>query len=265
MTTDQSGCTNGYVGVNSGRAFSYNAFDDDSGSNVENNDCSYTSQFNGTSSAAPMVSGVVALMLEANPDLTWRDVKHILASTAVQVDISRSHDYRGVTQYEWETNSAGYKFHNWYGFGKVDAAEAVTTAKSYTANSRGTFVTTGEEESSGWLTVNDNGTNATSSIAISKPIGSNDFVEFVKVRVRFTHSVPESIALRLQSPGGTVVNIMQPLTNMGDDPWPTTFDIGVSGLYGESIDGTWTLAANDVISDSISGTIYFWGIEIYGN
>lgn len=265
MTTDQSGCASGYVGVNSRRSSERNAFENNSGDSPENVDCNYTSAFNGTSSAAPTVSGVVALMLQANPDLTWRDVKHILASTADQVDISRSHDYRGVTQYEWETNSAGYKFHNWYGFGKVDAAEAVTTAKSYTANSRGTFVTTGEEESSGWLTVNDNGTNATSSIAISKPIGSNDFVEFVKVRVRFTHSVPESIALRLQSPGGTVVNIMQPLTNMGDDPWPTTFDIGVSGLYGESIDGTWTLAANDVISDSISGTIYFWGIEIYGN
>ena len=265
MTTDQSGCTNGYVGVNSGRAVSFNAFNDDSGSNVENNDCNYTSDFNGTSSAAPTVSGVVALMLEANPDLTWRDVKHILASTSDQVDSSRSYDYRGVTQYEWETNSAGYKFHNWYGFGKVDAAEAVTTATSYTADSRGSFVTTGEVGSSAWLAVNDNGLNATSSIAVSKPLGSNDFVEFIKIKVRFTHSVPESIALRLQSPDGTVVNIMQPLTNLGDDPWPTTFNIGVSGFYGESIDGTWTLAANDAILDGIDGTIYYWGIEIYGN
>jgi subtilisin family serine protease len=265
MTTDQSGCASGYVGVNNGRASQFNAFDNSSGGNIENAECSYTSTFNGTSSAAPIVSGVVALMLQANPDLTWRDVKHILASTADQVDISRSYDYRGVTQYEWETNSAGYKFHNWYGFGKVDAAEAVLTAKTYTANSRGVFVTTGENASTGILAINDDGANATSSISVTKPAGSNDFVEFVKVRVRFSHAIPESIALRLLSPDGTVVNIMQPLTNIGDNPYPTTFDIGVSAFYGESLEGTWTLAANDAISDSVGGTLYYWGIEIYGN
>lgn len=47
-------------------------------------DVNYTSRFNGTSAAAPIVSGVVALMLEANPNLTYRDVEHILARSARQ-------------------------------------------------------------------------------------------------------------------------------------------------------------------------------------
>jgi subtilisin family serine protease len=266
MTTDQSGCTNGYVGANSGRAFSYNAFNDDSGSNVENSDCSYTSSFNGTSSAAPMVSGVVALMLEANPDLTWRDVKHILATTADQVDVSRSYDYRTLTQYEWETNSAGYKFHNWYGFGKVDAAEAVTTAASYTANSRGAFVNPGYK-SSGTIsaTINDNGTETTSSISITAPVGYNDYVEHVGVYVQFSHAVPKSVGLRLQSPDGTIVNIMQPMTNIGTNPSAVLFKIGVNSLYGESMEGTWTIGVHDYIVDSTSGTLIQWGISIYGN
>ncbi|WP_199317941.1 S8 family serine peptidase, partial [Planktothrix sp. FACHB-1355] len=46
----------------------------------------YTSRFSGTSSAAPLVSGVVALMLEANPNLSWRDVQHILVNTAKKND-----------------------------------------------------------------------------------------------------------------------------------------------------------------------------------
>ena len=46
----------------------------------------YRDDFNGTSAAAPMVSGVVALMLQANPRLTWRDVPIILARTARRVD-----------------------------------------------------------------------------------------------------------------------------------------------------------------------------------
>ncbi|MBA3483326.1 MAG: S8 family serine peptidase, partial [Pirellulales bacterium] len=45
-------------------------------------DTNYTSRFNGTSAAAPMVSGVIALMLEANPNLSWRDVQEILVRSA---------------------------------------------------------------------------------------------------------------------------------------------------------------------------------------
>jgi len=45
----------------------------------------YEPSFNGTSAAAPMVSGIVALMLQANPGLGWRDVQMILADTARHV------------------------------------------------------------------------------------------------------------------------------------------------------------------------------------
>jgi subtilisin family serine protease len=47
-------------------------------------DTNYTSRFNGTSAAAPIVSGVIALMLEANPELTYRDVQEILVRSARQ-------------------------------------------------------------------------------------------------------------------------------------------------------------------------------------
>ncbi|MCA9234280.1 MAG: S8 family serine peptidase [Planctomycetales bacterium] len=47
-------------------------------------DTDYTTRFNGTSAAAPMVTGVIALMLEANPNLSWRDVQEILVRSARQ-------------------------------------------------------------------------------------------------------------------------------------------------------------------------------------
>ena len=115
--------------------------------------CNYTSTMNGTSSAAPIVSAASALLLESNPNLTWRDVKHILASTARQVDSSLtntehpSNIYRSLTDFDlsghvyeqgWVTNGAGYKFHNWYGFGAIDVDAAVAMAKSYSVN-LGTF------------------------------------------------------------------------------------------------------------------------------
>ena len=48
------------------------------------NAADYTSRFNGTSAATPMVTGVIALMLEANPNLSWHDVQEILVRSARQ-------------------------------------------------------------------------------------------------------------------------------------------------------------------------------------
>jgi subtilisin family serine protease len=265
MTVDQSGCTNGYVGSNGGTPY-INEFQNPSG-HSENSSCNYTSTFNGTSSAAPTVSGVVALMLEANSDLTWRDVKHILATTADQVgsDTDYSYTYQGLVQYEWETNAAGYKFHNWYGFGKVDAAEAVSVASSYTANSRGTFASSGIKASGLINSSIAYPDTTTSTINVTKPSGSNDHVEFVRVTLKLDHAIPKSIGIRLQSPAGTVMNIMQPMTNVDTNPSDIYFDIGVNGFYGEIIEGDWIIGLNDYIDDSTNGTLIEWGIKVYGN
>ncbi|MCH8840984.1 MAG: S8 family serine peptidase, partial [Planctomycetes bacterium] len=47
-------------------------------------DIDYASRFSGTSAAAPLVTGVIALMLQVNPELTYRDVQHILVRSARQ-------------------------------------------------------------------------------------------------------------------------------------------------------------------------------------
>jgi subtilisin family serine protease len=84
-----------------------------------NENYDYTDRMNGTSSAGPVVSGVVALMLEANPELSWRDVRYILATTATKNGSG------------YLLNAAGHRFSNDYGFGRVDAAAAVAAAKGW--------------------------------------------------------------------------------------------------------------------------------------
>lgn len=82
----------------------------------EEPDMSYTRNFSGTSAATPVVSGVVALMLQASPGLGYRDVKEILMRTATVVQPANE---------DWVTNSAGIHHNHEYGAGLLHAGNAV--------------------------------------------------------------------------------------------------------------------------------------------
>lgn len=149
VTTDQMTCINGYSGFNDssianfskwyGEEFAASQYPFNFPGHADNATCNYTSTFNGTSSAAPNASGVVALILSANPNLTWRDVRHILASTSTVNDPDNEKVILPIGDEEfsahdgWIKNAAGFNFNNLYGFGRVDAGAAVTMAMSYKA------------------------------------------------------------------------------------------------------------------------------------
>lgn len=99
----------------------------------------FTNTFGGTSAATPQISGVVALMLQANPLLGWRDVQDILAISARHVGTAINNGISGYEQDAWSFNHAtnvnggGMHFSNDYGFGLVDAAAAVRLAVTWGA------------------------------------------------------------------------------------------------------------------------------------
>ena len=268
MTVDQSSCNAGYVrnGEDGGNAF------DNQGYHLENSSCNYMSTMNGTSSAAPTVAGVIALMLEANPSLTWRDVKKILASTSRQVDVPRNISVDGIEQYGWITNAAGYKFHNWYGFGAVDAAAAVESSVSYKNNSLGIFVET-EWNSSATVTATMlDSTTHYIDVPMTKLSGSSGVIEFVRLRISLRHGKPNSVGIQLQSPSGTVSTLLQPYTRLKTNPNAdcsgvatcTYFELASNAFYGEPIAGTWRLLVTDHISDGTMGIFEKYQIKIYG-
>ena len=268
MTTDQSSCSAGYVrtGIDVGSGLNINSFQ--SGSHPENQNCNYTSTANGTSAATPTISGVIALMLEANNNLTWRDVKHILASTSDQIDPSRQKKYLDVDQYKWIINKAGYKHHSWYGFGKINGVAAVEAAKNYTTGSLGTF------NDSGWISSGTINTSfgsynrtilSNSSLNVTQPASSNGKIEFVRVRISMTVSNPNHTGLELLSPDGTTVPVFPPYTIITNNPSSSPFEIGISSLYGENISGNWKLIVSDYSNDGIAGVINSWQIRVYGN
>ena len=88
----------------------------------------YTNSFGGTSSATPLVAGVVGLMLSANKDLTATQVRNILRDTADKIGDSSSYDGSGHS--------------NQFGYGRVNAFKAVQQAQSM-AGGGGTTPTSG--------------------------------------------------------------------------------------------------------------------------
>ncbi|MEY4265789.1 MAG: hypothetical protein RIS90_324 [Pseudomonadota bacterium] len=243
ITTDQSSCAAGYSrsGVNK------NALDKGNGTGIGNANCSYTAGFNGTSSAAPTVSGVIALMLQANPALTWRDVRHILASTsrrvnATQAAITNTTIFGSSFTLEqaWVLNSGGFWYHNWYGFGLANAAAAVAIAQSYPTSLLGSFVAETASAALGSTSiapVSSAGLTKTFSIAGAAP----SIVEQAELFLHFGSGyVPTCTQIELSSPQGT----KSILLNIGSAHTTASVN-GVkfmsNAFYGEAAAGTWTL------------------------
>ena len=255
VTTDQSGCAIGQsVNISSPTWTETYSFFNWGGTNAggANANCNYTNGMSGTSSAAPMMSGVIALILEANPALTWREVKDILAKTAVQVDSSIApvnvtlSNGTYVAEQGWVTNAAGYKFHNWYGFGAVNAGAAVTMAQTYTLGSLGTFATTGWI-SSGTLgsAIPDN-----SIIGVSVPltvtmVGTGGIVEAVQIKVTTAGSgYTGDLGIEITSPSGTK-SILKTIRDGFNGSYLDGMVLASNTFYGETSTGTWTVKVVD--------------------
>ncbi|OTF83902.1 proprotein convertase subtilisin/kexin-like protein [Euroglyphus maynei] len=100
-------------------AFSSGAFSDKKIATTDiHNTC--TREHSGTSAAAPLAAAILALVLEANPNLTWRDVQHLIVCTS---EFSPLLDERG-----WRQNGAGFLYNSRFGFGLLMAESLVRMA-----------------------------------------------------------------------------------------------------------------------------------------
>ena len=268
VTTDQSGCVNGYsrtgIGVNNGSTF-------DNGG-APNTSCNYTNGMNGTSSATPVTVGTIALILEANPALTWRDVKHILASTARQIDAGRpavsitlGNGGVYIAEPAWTTNFAGFKFHNWYGFGMLNASAAVNMARTYALGQLGALTNTGFIASGALgLAIPDNSSvGATTTLNVPNTPGVQ-FIEAVQIRVSATHTFTGDLGIELTSPKGTRSVLKNIRDQFGGSANLSNMVLLSNAFYGENPAGTWTIKVVD--GDAIdTGTLDNWAIRVYGH
>lgn len=208
-------------------------------------DC--TNQFSGTSSASPLAAGVVALMLDANPDLTWRDVQHILVQTAEQNDPGDS---------DWTANGAGLAVNHKYGFGRIDATAATAAAVGWARAQDESTASTGVV-GVGVAIPDDNPSGVSSTIAIDSDMS----LEHVEVILTVTHPYRGDLRVVLTSPDGTESILAERHNDPGDDYQAWKF-MSVRH-WGESPVGNWTLEVSDRFSDD-EGFFESWQLVLHG-
>jgi len=211
-------------------------------------DRDYTRTFDGTSAAAPVVSGIVALMLEANPDLGWRDVQEILIVTARLIDQSDG---------DWAYNGADLHFNHKYGAGLIDADAAVTMAQTWT--NLGTRVSSPILTNTN-LAIPDNDISGVSCEFLMT--NENIRVEHAILSADITHPFRGDIAITLTSPNGTQSRLAEQHgadSNANFTAWPFM----TVRNWGEHSKGKWKLNISDRSSGD-TGFVSRVSLQLFG-
>ncbi|CAG4935426.1 unnamed protein product [Colias eurytheme] len=213
---------------------------------------SCTTGHTGTSASAPLAAGICALALQANRELTWRDMQHIVVRTARPERLSLNGD--------WRTNGVGRNVSHSFGYGLLDAAGMVRLARS-------------------WRTVPpqrrcelaaprpQRAVPARSSITLQLDVGACpgvNYLEHVQARVSLSAARRGELRIALTSPAGTRVTLLAPRphdsSRAGFNSWPF---MSVH-MWGESPLGVWQLEVENGGRYMGRATLQDWSLILYG-
>lgn len=211
---------------------------------------SYTTYFGGTSASAPMVSGIVALVLEANPGLSWRDIRYILASTAQKNDPADS---------GWSVNGAGLHINHSYGFGLVDAGAALKAAESWVNLPASESL---DDSRIIEKTIPDDDPQGLESTIL---VDSSLIVEFVDVFFDApAHPRVGDLVVTLISPSGTKSILSERHNQVFGSFTYADWRFGTLRHLGESAVGAWRLSVQDRRAGQ-TGSWKRWRLVIHGH
>jgi subtilisin-like proprotein convertase family protein/subtilisin family serine protease len=235
-----------------------------------------TDRFGGTSSATPLVAGVAALAISANPDLTAFEVVSLLKQTAskdlnldgyprtppANFDPNPVWDVSPVAPF----NSGNFQNNGdpdgtwspWFGHGRVDAANAVAEALSRRVTPTGQAF---RRASTPGLNIPDNNAAGVSDTLNFTEAG---MILSVKATVDITHTYIGDLRVTLTAPSGTAVDLHN--RNGGNaDNIQRAFDLtstpGLAALAGQSLQGNWKLSVQDLALVDV-GRLNRWELEI---
>ncbi|XP_020643443.3 proprotein convertase subtilisin/kexin type 5 isoform X1 [Pogona vitticeps] len=226
-----------------------------------------TDSHTGTSASAPMAAGIIALALEANRLLTWRDIQHIIVKTSRAGHLIAN---------DWKTNAAGYKVSHLYGFGLMDAEAMVMEAEKWTTVPPQHVCVENTDRQIKTIRPDNIRNGADNGVrSIYKATGCADnanhhviYLEHVVVRITITHPRRGDLAIYLTSPSGTrsqlLANRVFDHSMEGFKNW----EFMTTHCWGEKAAGDWILEIYDTPSQlrnvKTPGKLKEWSLVLYG-
>lgn len=210
---------------------------------------SCTSSHTGTSASAPLAAGIAALVLEANPNLTWRDLQHIVVRTAKPGNLKDP---------TWSKNGVGRRVSHSFGYGLMDAAAMVKLARTWRTVPEQQICEINAPHLDKQIPPR---TKVTLQLLVEHCKGVN-YLEHVQAKITLTSQRRGDIQIFLTSPSGTRVTLLTPrshdLSRSGFNQWPF---MSVH-TWGEAPHGTWQLEIHN--EGRLLAQITHWNLIFYG-
>lgn len=216
----------------------------------------FINNFGGTSSATPIVAGVAALVLSANPHLTAQQVKLILEETADKIVDSRPDPQLGIQAGTYDNNGHS----QWFGYGKVNAARAVEAAAKLRSSLLSAQLQVRGENFRELSIPDDNPDGVKSAIAITESHPIKD----IQITVNITHDFLGDLEVYLIAPNHRRV-LLQSRTLGRRTNLQTTYTISshpvLKQLLSLSSQGIWQLWLIEYAPQDV-GKLNNWSLVI---
>uniref|UniRef100_A0A8K9WYN5 Proprotein convertase subtilisin/kexin type 6 n=1 Tax=Oncorhynchus mykiss TaxID=8022 RepID=A0A8K9WYN5_ONCMY len=214
----------------------------------------------GTSVSAPMVAGVIALTLEANPLVSWRDIQHLLVKTSRPVHLKAN---------DWKTNAAGHRVSHLYGFGLVDAEGMVVEAKKWRSVPTQHTCTRMSERRTRYIRADQSLNSTITSTGCTEQAEQHvSYVEHVVVKVLVVHPRRGDLEVSLISPSGTRSQLLAKRLFDNSNEGFRNWEFMTVHCWGERAEGQWILEIIDNPSSlrnpEVLGKLKEWTLVLYG-